>query len=74
MYILPHPFMDEVLSEDSEERQLIKWVGIFQVEIFWVGIFQGGLFLGGVWWVGLFRMGIFRGGIFLEPVKTIFQE
>ena len=30
MYILP-PFMDEVLSE---ERQLTKWVEIFQVGIF----------------------------------------
>ena len=39
MNILPL-LMDEVLSE---ERQLIKWVGIFQVEIFWVGIFQGGV-------------------------------
>ena len=53
MYVhtLP-PFMDEVLSEESEERQLMKWVGIFQVGIFWVGIF---------------RMGIFPGVIFLEP-------
>ena len=41
MYIL-RPFMDEVLSE---ERQLMKWVGIFQVGIFWVGIFLGGIFL-----------------------------
>ena len=32
-------FTDEVLSE---ERQLIKWLGIFQVGIFWVEIFQGG--------------------------------
>ena len=46
------PFMDEVLSEESEERQLMKWVGIFQVGIFWVGIF---------------RVGIFTGVIFLEP-------
>ena len=46
MYIL-RPFMDEVLSE---ERQLMKWVGIFQVEIFWVGILRegGGIFQGGV--------------------------
>ena len=41
MYIL-RPFIDEVLSE---ERQLMKWVGIFQVGIFWVGIFLGGIFL-----------------------------
>ena len=52
MYIL-RPFMDEVLSE---ERQLMKWVGIFQVEIFWVEIFQ---------------VGISPGGIFLEPQKSI---
>ena len=25
----------------SEERQLMKWVGIFQVGIFWMGIFRG---------------------------------
>ena len=31
-------FMDTALSE---ERQLMKWVGIFQVGIFWGGIFQG---------------------------------
>ena len=41
----------------SEERQLMKWVGIFQVGIFWMGIFRGE-----VWWVG-----IFPGEIFLEP-------
>ena len=35
IYLLP-PFIDAVLSE---ERQLMKWVGIFQVGIFWVGIF-----------------------------------
>ena len=39
--------MDEVLSE---ERQLMKWVEIFQVGIFWVGIFRGK-----VWGVGIFR-------------------
>ena len=39
MYILPHPFMGKVLSE---ERQLIKWVGIFQVGISWVVVFRGG--------------------------------
>ena len=45
MYIL-RPFMDEVLSE---ERQLMKWVGIFLVEIFWVGLLRegGGNFPGG---------------------------
>ena len=30
------PFMDEV----SSEKQLIKWVGIFQVGISWVENFQ----------------------------------
>ena len=29
---------NEVLSE---ERQLMKWVGLFRVRIFWVGIFRG---------------------------------
>ena len=38
MYILP-PSMDEVLSE---ERQLMKWVELFQVGTFWVAIFRGG--------------------------------
>ena len=47
--------MDEVLSE---ERQLIKWVGIFQVEIFWVGIFWGEFSLGS------FMGGNFPGGNF----------
>ena len=37
----PHPFMDEELIE---ERQLMKWVGIFQVKNFWVGIFRVGIF------------------------------
>ena len=55
MYIPPpRPFMDEVFSE---ERQLIKWVGIFQV-----GIFQGGSLMG-----RNFPSGNFPGGIFLEP-------
>ena len=36
MYTLP-PFMDAVLSE---ERQLMKWVEVFQVGIFWVEIFR----------------------------------
>ena len=41
MYSL-RPFMDEMLSE---ERQLMKWVGIFQVGIFCVEIFLGEIFL-----------------------------
>ena len=40
----PLPFMGEVLSE---KRQLMKWVGIFQVGIFWVRIFWGGEIFGG---------------------------
>ena len=43
MYTLPS-FMDAVLSE---ERQLRKWVGVFQVGIFWVGTFRGETFQGG---------------------------
>ena len=39
----------------SEERQLMKWVRIFQVRIFWVAIFRAAIFLEGVWWVGIFR-------------------
>ena len=30
---------------NSEEKQLMKWVEIFQGVIFWVGIFLGGIFL-----------------------------
>ena len=41
----PIPFMDELFSE---EKQLMKWMGIFQVRIFWVGTFQGGIFQGGL--------------------------
>ena len=26
---------------NSEEKQLMKWMGVFQVGIFWVGIFRG---------------------------------
>ena len=43
---------NEVLSE---ERQLLKWVGIFQVRIFWVAVFWGG-----------FSRGKFYGWEFLE--------
>ena len=42
MYTLP-PFIGEVLSE---ERQLMKWVVIFQVGVFW-GDFPGGSLMGG---------------------------
>ena len=41
MYILL-PFMDAVFSE---ERQLMKWVGIIQVGIFWLRIFQARIFI-----------------------------
>ena len=55
----PTPFMDEMLSE---ERQLIKWVGIFQVGIFWVGIFRRRNFPGGSLMGGNFPDGNFPGG------------
>ena len=42
--------MDAVLSE---ERQLMTWVGVFQVGIFWVGILQVGIF-----WVGILQGGV----------------
>ena len=42
----------------SEERQLMKWVGI---------LWGGRVFQWGVWLVGIFWMGIFPGGTFLEP-------
>ena len=58
------PFMEEVLSE---ERQLTKWVGIFQVEISWVGVFRGD-FPGGALKGGNFPVVIFPGAIFLEPI------
>ena len=58
----------------SEERQLMKWVGIFQVGIFWMGIFRGGIFQGELWWVGIFRVWIFPGGIFLEPKKGLIRK
>ena len=58
MYTLP-PFIGEVLSE---ERQLMKWVVIFQVGVFW-GEFDGWEFSGGG--------GIFLGRIFLEPYSAI---
>ena len=46
------PFMDAALSE---ERQLMKWVEVFQVGIIWMEISQ---------------VGIFLGGIFQEPFQT----
>ena len=50
---------------NSEERQLMKWVGIFQV-----GIFRGGFSRGGVWWVGIFRGGFSRGNL----PRTVLQN
>ena len=63
MYTLP-PFIGEVLSE---ERQLMKWVVIFQVGVFW-GDFPGGSLMG-----GNFRGG---GGDFLGEnfPRTIFSN
>ena len=60
-------FMEEVLSE---ERQLTKWVGIFQVEISWVGVFRKG-FPGGDLKGGNFPVAIFPGAIFLEPILIL---
>ena len=37
-------FMDAVFSEETE---LMKWVGIFQLGNFWVGILRGDFFSGG---------------------------
>ena len=43
----------------SEEKKLMKWVGIFQVRIFWEVIFRGAaVFEGKFWWVQIFRVGI----------------
>ena len=58
MYILPI-YGRSIKWRKSEERQLMKWAGIFQV-----GIFRGWIFQGGVSWVGIFRV-----GIFLEPLR-----
>ena len=60
MYTLP-PFIGEVLSE---ERQLMKWVVIFQVGVFW-GEIDGWEFPGGG------GGGIVWGRIFLEPYSAI---
>ena len=64
--------MDEAFSE---ERQLMKWVGIFQMIIFWVGIFRGVFFKGGGGvgcWVGIFRGDFSRNGknIILYEILT----
>ena len=55
---------------NCQKRQLMKWVGIFQVRIFWVGIFRrGGIFQAGVWWVG-----IFRGNFPRTVLKSLFNK
>ena len=50
----------------SEERQLTKWVRIFQVRIFWVAFFRGGNFPGGSLMGGTFSWVNSPVGIFLE--------
>ena len=70
MYTLP-PFMDVVLSV---ERQLMKCMGIFQVEILWVGIFRVEFFMGEIFLCGNFPGGSFPGRrIFPEPKKVFTQ-
>ena len=53
---------------NSEERQLMIWVGIFQVGIFWVGIFQGSDFPGRSLMGGNFPGGNFSGGNFPRTI------
>ena len=52
----------------SEERQLMTWVGIFQVRIFWVASFQGGILQWEVSSVGNSWVEIPPGGI--EPSSS----
>ena len=52
----------------SVVKELMKWVGIFQMKNFWLGIFRGR-----VWLVGIFRVGIFTEGIFLETQYSSVQ-
>ena len=59
----------------SEERQLMKWVGMFQVGTSWVGIFLGEFSRGGGrefdgWEFSEVRGG-FPGRIFLEPILIL---
>ena len=58
------PFMDKVLNE---ERQLMKWVGMFPVGIFREGIFRGEFYRGQFdrW---EFSGGILPWGTFPEPI------
>ena len=53
----------------SEERQLMKWVRIFQVRIFWVAIF-GGQFSGGSLMGGNFSWVNSLVGIFVETFSS----
>ena len=60
---------NEVLSE---ERQLMKWVGIFQVIIFWVAMFRGGGDFPGVSLMGRkFSGGNSSGGTFHRTIFFI---
>ena len=61
LYYTLLPFMDGVFSE---ERELMKWVGIFQFGNIWVRILRGDFFSGGGG-PGL-RGGNFSVGNFLE--------
>ena len=54
LYYILLPFMDAVFSE---ERELMKWVGIFQLGNFWVGILRGNVFS----WGGVDGWEFFRG-------------
>ena len=62
-------FMENVLSE---ERQLMKWVGMFQVGISWVGIFRREFSSGGKGEFDGWEFSEVGGGfprrIFLEPI------
>ena len=71
MYTFPL-FMDAV---SSKERQLLKWMGIFQVGIFWVGSFQR-KFSRGSLMGGNFLGGNFAGGKFPRTLlyKLLFQK
>ena len=73
MYMYTFPlFMDAV---SSKERQLLKWMGIFQVGIFWVGSFQR-KFSRGSLMGGNFLGGNFAGGKFPRTLlyKLLFQK
>ena len=64
------PIYGRSIKGNSEERQLMKRVGIFQVGIFWVGIFRVGEFSSGEFdgW-GFSGWEFSPRGIFLEPIR-----